>query len=135
MGAFRPALVAVFARAFGAASLLLALAVSSAAADGYGWLFPYFSGINSANQLTQTAPAGAGSTTVPNIGTFADGVGPVTAHDGTVYIGNQQGQVMAFTADGARLWTATVSGGEPIVASGMVWNLSLIHISEPTRPY
>src|SRR5690242_16308112 len=99
MGTFRTASVAALARVLGAASILLLVANGAATADGYGWLFPYFSGTNTANQLTQTAPAGAGSTTVPNIGTFADGVGPVTAHDGTVYIGNQQGQVMAFTAD------------------------------------
>ncbi|MEZ5830474.1 MAG: hypothetical protein R3D05_04795 [Dongiaceae bacterium] len=99
----------------------LFVACSSAAAQN--WYFPHFSGSNSSFFLTvQTAPAAAGSISVPNIGTFANGAGPVIGPDGTLYIGNEQGRLMAFGETGTPVWNVALSGGEGIVASAMVWN-------------
>lgn len=125
MGRMRPALAfARMARAVGALLVAGILAVAAApAASAQNWYFPHFSGGNNGFFFgVETAPAGAGSITVPNIGTFANGAGPVIGPDGTLYLGNQQGQLMAFREDGARLWTVNLAGGERIVASAMVWN-------------
>ena len=43
-----------------------------------------------------TKPAGAGSLSVPGLGTFTPGAGPVIAPDGTVYLGTQEGKLIAL---------------------------------------
>ncbi len=125
MGTMRPAWsfarVAGVIRGLIAAGLLAVVPLAPAAAQN--WYFPHFSGGNNSYFFgVETAPAGAGSVSVPNIGTFANGAGPVIGPDGTLYLGNLQGQLMAFREDGARLWTVNLPGGERIVASAMVWN-------------
>ncbi|HNB28078.1 MAG TPA: hypothetical protein PLR41_14020 [Alphaproteobacteria bacterium] len=125
MGTMRPALsfarVAGLIRGLIAAGILAVVPLAPAAAQN--WYFPHFNGGNSGFfSSVETAPAGAGSISIPNIGTFANGAGPVIGPDGTLYLGNQQGELMAFREDGARLWTVNLSGGERIVASAMVWN-------------
>jgi outer membrane protein assembly factor BamB len=52
-----------------------------------------------------TAPAGKGSLSVPGLGTFAPGAGPVIAPDGTVYLGTEQGKLIALQADGRQVWS------------------------------
>ena len=52
-----------------------------------------------------TAPSGRGSRSVPGLGTFAPGSGPVIAPDGTVYLGTQEGKLIALHADGSPAWT------------------------------
>jgi len=49
-----------------------------------------------------TKPAAGGSVSVPGLGTFAAGAGPVIAPDGTVYLGTQEGKLIALHADGNR---------------------------------
>jgi hypothetical protein len=64
-----------------------------------------------------TKPAVGGSLSVPGLGTFALGAGPVIAPDGTVYLGTQEGKLIALHADGKPFWSREVDQGESIVAS------------------
>jgi hypothetical protein len=64
-----------------------------------------------------TKPAAGGSLSVPGLGTFALGAGPVIAPDGTVYLGTQEGKLIALHADGKPFWSREVDQGESIVAS------------------
>jgi hypothetical protein len=64
-----------------------------------------------------TARAGRGSLSVPGLGKFAPGAGPVIAKDGTVYLGTQEGRVIALRADGRVLWRREITPGQSIVAS------------------
>ncbi len=101
------------------AALALLLPAAEAVA---GWPYAHANSANTGYVGVVTAPAGAGSVSVPNIGTFAPGAGPVIADDGTLYLGNQQGQLMAFRDDGAPLWTTRVADGESIVSSALISN-------------
>jgi hypothetical protein len=58
-----------------------------------------------------TAPAGKGSRSVPGLGTFAPGSGPVIAPDGTVYLGTEEGKLIALHADGSLAWTHELTQG------------------------
>jgi hypothetical protein len=42
------------------------------------------------------------------------------ANDGTVYIGNEQGKLMAFRADGTPYWSRDITHGQSIVASPVI---------------
>ena len=64
-----------------------------------------------------TKPAAGGSLSIPGLGTFALGAGPVIAPDGTVYLGTQEGKLIALHADGKPFWSREVDQGESIVAS------------------
>ena len=65
----------------------------------------------------ETKPAAGGSLSVPGLGTFALGAGPVIAPDGTVYLGTQEGKLIALHADGKPFWSRNIDAGEAIVAS------------------
>ena len=64
-----------------------------------------------------TKPAGGGSLSVPGLGTFALGAGPVIAPDGSVYLGTQEGKLIALHADGKPFWSRDINKDESIVAS------------------
>lgn len=64
-----------------------------------------------------TKPAAGGSLSVPGLGTFALGAGPVIAPDGSVYLGTQEGKVIALHAGGKPFWSRDIDAGEAIVAS------------------
>src|SRR5262249_47759852 len=62
---------------------------------------------------------------VPGLGTFSPGAGPVIAPDGTVYLGTEQGKLIALHADGSLAWSRELAeplpGAKPsIVASPAV---------------
>lgn len=63
-----------------------------------------------------TKPALRNPITVPGLGTFAPGVSPVIAPDGTVYIGNEQGTVFAFHPDGTPFWNREIVRGQGGIA-------------------
>jgi hypothetical protein len=67
-----------------------------------------------------TKPAAGGSLSVPGLGTFALGAGPVIAPDGTVYLGTQEGKLIALHADGKPFWSRDIDEGESIVASAAI---------------
>ena len=60
-----------------------------------------------------TLPAGAGSTSVPGLGTFGSLAGPVVGSDGTVYLATREGKVIALHDDGQPLWSAQIEGDSP----------------------
>ncbi|HEY6563421.1 MAG TPA: hypothetical protein VIY86_02945, partial [Pirellulaceae bacterium] len=64
-----------------------------------------------------TKPAAGGSLSVPGLGTFTPSAGPVIAPDGSVYLGTQEGKLIALHADGKPFWSREVNQGESIVAS------------------
>lgn len=64
-----------------------------------------------------TKPAAGGSLSVPSLGTFALGAGPVIAPDGSVYLGTQEGKLIALHADGKPFWSRDINKDESIVAS------------------
>ncbi|HSA84634.1 MAG TPA: PQQ-binding-like beta-propeller repeat protein [Nitrospira sp.] len=64
-----------------------------------------------------TKPAAGGSLSVPGLGTFALGAGPVIAPNGSVYLGTQEGKLIALHADGKPFWSRQIQADESIVAS------------------
>ena len=72
---------------------------------------------NSGFSRVNTAPIRHTPLTIPNLGTFADGVAPVTAWNGQVFIGNEQGRLFAFEADGRSLWHRDLGRGFVIKTS------------------
>jgi outer membrane protein assembly factor BamB len=67
-----------------------------------------------------TAPATAPVQTVPNLGIFAPGAGPVIGTDGTAYVGNFHGEVRAIRSDGSQAWRRTLLRGQAIIASPVI---------------
>src|SRR5262245_65334422 len=103
--------------------MLIAVATTSATA----WERPHSDGPNSGFADVETVPAAAPNT-IPSIGTFAPGAGPVIAASGTVYLANQQGQVMSFQPDGTRGWTRQITLGFVIAASPVVDSEGAIYV-------
>lgn len=67
--------------------------------------------------------------TIPNLGSFADGAGPVTAANGQVFIGNEQGRLFAFEANGTPLWHRDLGGGFVIRTSPVVGTTAQGHFT------
>jgi hypothetical protein len=107
---YRLAVVATVAAILGCAALPAEAAWETAHADGG----------NTGFADVVTRPAGRGSVSVPELGTFGPGAGPVIAPDGTVYIGNQQGRLFALRADGKPAWSRELPAGQVIMASPAV---------------
>jgi hypothetical protein len=105
------------------AAALFALPIGHAAA----WERPHSDGPNSGFADVETAPAER-PRTVASIGTFAAGAGPAIAPNGTVYLANQQGQVMSFQPDGTRGWTQQITPGFAIVASPVVDSEGAVYV-------
>jgi hypothetical protein len=105
-----------------AAAILLPLAAMSCAgsSSSSSWDRARANGGNHGFFDVETRPAGSGSVSVPNLGTFAPGAGPVIAADGTVYIGNEQGRLHALRADGSPFWHRDLPAGQAIKASPVV---------------
>jgi hypothetical protein len=101
--------------ALAAAALLLSALPASA-----GWERFHGDGANRGFVDVTTAPAAGGSRSVPGLGTFAPGAGPVIAPDGTVYLGTIEGKVIALHADGSPFWSRDITPGQAITASPAV---------------
>lgn len=84
------------------------------------WLRAHADGSNSGFANVVTAPATQIARSTDNLGTIAYGAGPVVGQDGTVYIGNRQGTLFAFRADGSKAWTRQLPPGQEILASPAV---------------
>jgi outer membrane protein assembly factor BamB len=104
----------VFTRTVATAAGTLLCAVGAA---GAAWELAHGDRANTGFADVVTAPAGKGSLTVPGLGTFAPGAGPVIAPDGTVYIGTLEGKLIALHADGRAFWSRDIFKGQSIVAS------------------
>ncbi len=111
------------------------LALAGFPAPGAAWERAHGDGANLNFENAATGPAGAlGSKTVSGLGTFAVGAGPVIAADGTIYLGNEQGEVIALPADGTPFWRRqiTVPQGNktqpPIVASPVIGSDGTVYV-------
>ncbi|WP_374371505.1 hypothetical protein [Dongia sp.] len=102
-----------------ASSACIALAVLGPTSSAWAWESAHGDGPNRGFADVVTAPAAAPAN-VGNIGTFAPGSGPVTDANGTLYLGNQQGQLMSFQPNGTRNWTASIGGGQTILAAPVI---------------
>ena len=103
------------------AGILGMLAFAAASSPSTAWERPHGDGANLNFENVATARAGSlGSKTVTGLGTFAVGAGPVIAADGTVYLGNEEGEVIALRADGTPFWRRKISGGQHIVAPPVI---------------
>lgn len=101
-----------------AAAIVLSLGGSAIAQ--LSWSRAHSNGPNDGSLPVTTAPAGRGSVSIPEIGTFATGVTPVVASDGTFYIGNREGRVFAFRADGTPAWSRDTGNTGSITASPVI---------------
>ena len=104
------------------------IAVWGIGSSALAWERPHSDGNNSGFADVKTKPAGAGSVSVPNIGTFAAAAGPVVARDGTVYLGNQEGEVIALHADGKPYWRRSITPGQSIVASPVIGADGMVYV-------
>jgi hypothetical protein len=68
----------------------------------------------------ETMHAGAGSISVPGLGTFARLAGPTIAPDGTVLLGTLEGEVIALHADGSAYWNRQLPVSQTITTSPVV---------------
>lgn len=107
--------------------LLAAMLLGLAAAPAAAWERPHADGANSGFEDVETLPAAAPAV-VPSIGTYAAGSGPAIAPDGTVYLGNKEGQLIALQADGARKWAQSITPGFSIVAAPLVGSDGSIYV-------
>ncbi|HKP27455.1 MAG TPA: hypothetical protein VJV39_26540, partial [Dongiaceae bacterium] len=93
------------------------MALASGMQTATAWEFAHGDRDNSGFANVTTAPARGGSVSVPGLGRFALGAGPVIAPDGTVYVGTVGGKLTALHADGSKFWSRDITPGESIVAS------------------
>ena len=105
--------------------LAVALALPSGAAQAQSF---HGDRTNTGFVDVKTLPAKSAPITVPNIGTFAPGVAPVVAPDGTVYIGNLEGKLLAFHPDGKPAWQRDISFGYSIHASPTIGSDGTIYV-------
>src|SRR5262249_35791510 len=109
------------------AGLVIATALAPFNADAYSWERPHSNSTNAGLFDAPTIPAVTPLKVVPNLGTFAPGVNPVIAADGTLYVGNEQGTLISFHADGTLGWTYQIPG-QSIVASPVLDSAGSIYV-------
>jgi hypothetical protein len=98
----------------------IAIAIGLTGSPVKAWEFAHGNRDNSGFANVVTAPAGKGSVSVPGLGKFAPGAGPVIAPDGTVYIGTIEGKLIALHADGKPFWSRDITPGQSIIASPVI---------------
>ncbi|WP_374371945.1 hypothetical protein [Dongia sp.] len=81
------------------------------------WLRAHADGSNSGFADVVTAPAIKIARSSAGLETIAFGAGPVIGQDGTVYVGNRQGTLFAFHADGNPAWSRQLPPGQEILAA------------------
>lgn len=93
--------------------------LTAPATVGGSWSTAHGDAANTGFANVVTAPGTLPARKVTGIGSYAPGVGPVIAADGTVYLGNTQGQLRALTPAGDQKWMRDTPGRK-IVASPVV---------------
>ncbi len=109
-----------------AAACVCALPASAA------WDHPHGDGANTGFAKVLTARAVRPVRIVP-VGELSTGAGPVIAADGTVYVGNLFGQLLAFHADGTPLWSRQLAAGRWIPASPVIGADGSVYVLSETR--
>jgi hypothetical protein len=120
----------------------LMLAVGSIAAPAFtslchaAWQSAHGDSANTGFEGVDTAPAQQATQTQP-LGSIAPGTNPVVGPNGDVYIGNLEGELRAFHADGTPYWTRKLNslhGGifaAPVVgADGSIYVVSGVHYTD-----
>jgi hypothetical protein len=113
---------------FAQVGLVLALLLALHPAPVRAWQSSHGDPTNTGFADVKTLPAKTAPITVPNIGNFAPGVSPVVAPDGTVYIGNLEGKLLAFRPDGKPAWQRDISFGYSIHASPTIGSDGTIYV-------
>ena len=95
-------------------------------ADGT-WRHAHGDAANTGLAKVVTAPGTLPIRKITGIGNFAPGAGPVIAPDGTIYLGNIQGQLWAFTPTGDLKWMRDTPGRK-IIASPVIGSDGSIYV-------
>ena len=90
------------------AATLTAALLGNAPSATAAWQFAHADSANSGLARVDTSPATSPIQSIP-VGQVAPHAGPVIGPDGTVYIGNQIGELRAFHADGRPFWTRRIN--------------------------
>ncbi|MDH6146410.1 hypothetical protein OKW46_000332 [Paraburkholderia sp. WSM4179] len=113
--------------------VLCAVALAAIANVGYTeWRYPHADAANTGFVKVITAPA-TEMLRAATIGPLASGAGPVVGPDGTVYIGNLNGQVLAFHADGTPSWSRQLPTGQWVTSSPVVGVDGSVYVVAETR--
>ena len=104
------------------------IALAAPATNALAWEFAHGDRDNSGFANVVTAPAKKAPITVPGLGRFALGAGPVVAPDGTVYLGTNEGKLIARRADGSPFWSRDITPGQSIVASPAIASDGSIYV-------
>jgi hypothetical protein len=111
------------------ASVLGMLALTAMTLPATAWERPHGDAANLNFENVATAKAGSlGMATVPGLGTIPLGAGPVIAADGTVYLANREGEVIALRADGTPYWRRKISTRQSIVASPVIGGDGTVYV-------
>jgi outer membrane protein assembly factor BamB len=86
------------------ATVIICTGLLSVPADAASWDHAHGDAANSGFADVATDAARQPIVTKQGMGSFASGVGPVIASDGTVYLGSEQGVVWALHPDGSPYW-------------------------------
>ena len=86
---------------------------------GAVWDHAHGDSANTGFARVDTAPASKPQQTV-QVGTLAPGAGPVIGPNGTVYVANMTGKVLAFHPDGTPAWNRILHIPDPYLASPVV---------------
>jgi hypothetical protein len=103
------------------ATVIICTGLLSVPADAASWDHAHGDAANSGFADVATDAARQPIVTKQGMGSFASGVGPVIASDGTVYLGSEQGVVWALHPDGSPYWHRALDRpGESIKAPPVV---------------
>jgi outer membrane protein assembly factor BamB len=97
------------------------------AAPADGWPTAHGDPANTNNVDVRTAPARQPAATIP-LRDIATGVTPVIAPDGTLYIGNERGKLMSFSADGTAGWSRDLGGFQSVTAQAAIGSDGSIYL-------
>ena len=126
-------LTAMKARALIAATLLAAAALVTVALPARAaWDHPHGDSANTGFAKVLTTRAVQPMQFVP-VGELSSGAGPVTAPDGTVYVGNVFGQLLAFDANGTPAWSRQLPSGQWITSSPVLGADGSVYVVSETR--